>query len=250
MTQVVFTVNEEITASRLNQATQGYKFLRRTTYAGSSGSIVGNAIYFVDTWFPGSGTSALYVRVCGAGGGSYAARGGTPANTSGVSGGAGGGGYYESFLFSGFMPSQQIRIGLGGAEGFPGGQSMFGAFLSASGGQPGGFSWHKNGSVPIFVAGGTGGVGSGSVGNPSASGNSGGIGLIFSLTSVLSGRGGQSGFGGAGGIEVIIGPSAAGIKGSLYGGGGGGAAVVNAPSLINAAGADGAPGFVIVDEYA
>lgn len=252
MTQIIFTVNEEVTASRLNQATQGFKFIRRTTYAGSSGSPVGLGTVAVATWNIGSGTAALYVRVCGGGGGSEPCQGGgTGVNTSGVSGGGGGGGYSERWILSGFGTTQVVNIGLGGRAGIlpttapgNGGESRFGTFLSAGGGGVSGVG--NSNAGPAFIGGGIGGIGSG--GNINAAGISGGIGFIISPNSPLSGRGGQSAFGGAGGAESAA--TSAEANGRLFGGGAGGAVVVNVLTATSRNGANGAPGFVIVDEYA
>lgn len=262
MTQVIFTVNEEVTALRLNQATQGYKFVRRTTYAGSAGSPVGLATFATATWNIGSGTSALYVRVCGGGSGSLWCQGGSgagPGNgSSGIAAGGGGGGYSERWILTGFGVTQMVRIGLGRRAGIAtttapgnGGESSFGTFLSAGGGAAGGAI--NNTQEVVFIVGGNGGVGSG--GNINASGTSGGVGFILFQNSVISGRGGQSAFGGAGGVEAVsTSPTQVGTfpgqGGRLHGGGASGGAVKSAISLTNANGAAGASGFVIVDEYA
>lgn len=257
MVQVVFAVNEEITASRLNQATQGFKFLRRVTFAGSAGSAVGSGVTAVScgTWTPGSGTAALFVRVCGPGGG-----GGSAAADNGkssISGGGGGGGYSEKWILSGFGSSQVVKIGLGGQGG--GGtdpvggtaaSSAFGSLLSAG---PGAGGWRI---VNVFSGtnasvGGLGGAGAG--GDIDITGAQGAWGFIFNVTgessqaAALSGRGGQSGFGGSGGPEVV--GTSNGSAGRLFGGGGSGAGVILSAGTTTRVGGPGAPGFVVVDEY-
>ena len=253
MTQVVFKVGQQVNADTLNLATQGYKFLRRTTYAGSAGSPTGNGLTFTATWFVGSGTSALFVRVCGAGGGSQAARGGntSPTITCGVGASGGGGGYSEKWIPSGIGSSQVVTVGLGGNTGtIPsgpgnGGESKFAGFLSAGGGlfSPAIF-WDTQGTV--FAPGGAGGIGSG--GNINAAGSYGGVSAVYATNFPISGLGGQSAFGGAGGPEIIV--MSNGGDGSLYGGGASGAVVTATSTLQTRNGGKGAPGFVMVDEYA
>lgn len=248
MTQITFLFKEEITTSRLNQATQGYKLLRRVTYAGSSGSPTGNGITFSTNWFPGSGTSAVIVRACGGGGGGNSLSTTTTAPNFEclVGGGGGGGGYSERLILSGFGASQAVQIGLGGGPQQPGGNSLFGTFLSAGPGLAGtGGGTVDPNTQPLFFVGGLGGIGS--QGNIIGTGSRGGIGTIFTSTAILSGRGGQSAFGGSGGGEVA--GTMAGESGKIYGGGGGGAIILNNVKGTRLGG-PGAAGFVIIDEYA
>lgn len=192
------------------------------------------------TWTrPASGTIVM-VRAWGAGGsGSSAA--------SGTSGGGGGGAYVERFLpFASLGATETVTIGVGGAStatavGNPGGNTTFGALVTAYGGGGGHNSTGGGGGGGAFSAGtsptgGTLGGGAGGVGAPGSiptsehGGAGGGHANQVGGNSMFGGAGGggsnsfsvaaggTSLFGGNGGASAGIN----GVAGSIPGGGGGG----------------------------
>lgn len=249
MSQVVFKLGDQVTAIELNKATQGYKFIRSTTYAGSTGSPVGSASVATVTWTVASGTTALFIRVCGGGGGGGMADGSI--NYAASSGG-GGGGYSEGWLFAGqFGASAQLDIGLGGLggtvnSGSPGGSSIFIGGPLGQGGFGGIRMPPSPGNTSAIQIGGYGG--GGFYGSVNAYGDPGGAGFVIPTNLAISGRGGKSAFGGAGGLEQTSNVGLVGDNGKLYGGGGSGALSVPSAGVRN--GGNGAPGFVVVYEYA
>lgn len=194
------------------------------------------------TYTPTAGTTRIRVKVMGGGG----AGGGTPSTTSGqvAIGGAGGaGGYAESLLTSGFSGASVVvgaaGVGASNANGGNGGTSSFGAFITCGGGIGG-----TAGTVTTTATGTTpapGGTASG--GNLlNLTGNIGAAAFI----AIVGGTGsGTLGYGASTPYGSCI-PS-----GSAVGNGSSGAGNSAFPSTGAAkAGLNGAPGIVIVEEYA
>lgn len=190
---------------------------------------------------------AIRVRCVGGGG----AGGGAQA-TSGTQASAGGGGgsgaYSESFItdIAGLAASVTVTVGAGGtgvsgADGGNGGQSSFGALVSAGGGFGGLARGATTADAKI-----RGGIrGAAGVGDIAVAGNPGGP---------ADGAASGFGFGGAGGASVLgAGGVAADINeaggsGGTPGGGGGGAC--NLQSQVARAGGNGGAGIVIVELFA
>jgi hypothetical protein len=171
------------------------------------------------------GLRAIRVRMVGGGGGSGGA-------VSIGSGGAGGGGYAESFItdIAGLSSSVTVTRGAGGlagtssTAGVSGGQSSFGALVTAEGG---------DGSVNNGGAG-LGGIASGDLAIQGSDGHPGGT------STAPSGNGGGSQLGGSR-LGIRVGITADGLAGRLYGGGASGAL---GGTRVGAAGGNG---IVIVD---
>jgi len=177
------------------------------------------------------------------------AGGGAPATGAGVSslGGPGGAGSYaKSLLTSGFSGAT-ITVGAGGAgvsgaAGNNGGPSSFGALISCPGGRGGptaGPTGIQFGSAGLNSSAPSGGNITSSVGS---SGNE-----VISLASsnIIGGNPGMSLFGAG---PKLAAPGTAGAASISPGAGGG--ATCNTPSMAAVKGGDGAPGIVIVWEYA
>ncbi|MDD1006516.1 hypothetical protein M5G27_03345 [Pseudomonas shahriarae] len=202
------------------------------------------------TYVPTVGMKNVLVKVVGGGGGS-AGVAATNANETTLAGGGASGSYAESWISSVLIGSSQvITVGVGGipgaigVSGGPGGTSSVGSLMSAPGG---------NGSSPfetIAVAGfglfvgGTPGINAtgGNILNSSGAAGSPGINVNGSI---LAGHGGSSPLG-SGGAGRGAGSGAA--SGSGYGSGAGG--IANGPSQPGHPGGAGAPGVVILYEYA
>lgn len=202
------------------------------------------------TYTPTSGTNSVIVTVIGGGGGG----GGCAACTAlqaAAAGGGGGGGMAKSRLTSGFSGAT-VTVGSGGAAGAAGanaggtgGTSSFGGLLSATGGV-GGAGGSAIPLIAITSAGSLGGVGSGGnlfnlAGNPSTTA------FVLSINSTVGGAGGSS-YLGTGGIQrASLGGVIVGAPGSGWGGGASGTTI----STLGAAtaGAVGAQGICLVEEY-
>lgn len=199
--------------------------------------------------FTASGTftcpsTVVAVEVIGGGGGGGGVGDASGGGIAGNAGGGGGGGAYGLKIVSGLLIGQTVAVtvGAGGAggnlaSGGIGGDSSFGAFVTAGGG--GGGNWGENGMT--FTGGGGTAVG----GDISCQGGDGGFGgpnvalganATQSDTQRLYNRGGLA----AGGLSTLVFGST-GAAGRGYGTGGGGASGVGA-----GAGGAGAPGIVIV----
>lgn len=198
------------------------------------------------TYTPTAGTKAIRVTVVGAGG----AGGGCVALSSGqfkAAGGGGSGGWARSWLTSGFS-SVPVTIGAGGLgvagqSGGQGGTTSFGSLISITGGNGGDVGTAF--SIPSMQAGGSGGITTG--GNLFLSnGDPGNYGVSFSGANMVSGSGGASILG-AGGDPIPPSTSDGNSAGGPGGGGSGAAAI--GPSVANKGGS-GAPGVVIVEEFA
>lgn len=249
-------VNESAGAS-MTLATAVNNKLIRATSAGVLPSGFSNVLNYQvftgsGTWTkPASGVNDfVFIQAWGAGGGGG---GSVTGGTSRQGAGGGGGAYAEAkFRLSDLLATETVTIGAGGvgnsaAAGSVGGNTTFGAHLTAFGGGGGG---QGNSSV----GGGAGGAGVTSVGN------SGGVGTAGAGGSLLGGASGSSGsdstFGGGGGATAGNGAggnsyyggggggSNGGVGGnSIYGGGGGGAGSAGAGGLGSLYGGTGGAGF-------
>ena len=211
------------------------------------------------TYTPTSGMSYCTVEAVGGGGGAgncYQ----TSTNNS-ASGGGGAGGYtYGTFSAAAIGSSQSISVGVGGAggagtaainNGTAGGNTTFGALLTANGGSPSNGT-ALNGSGTVGGAGGSASGGSvnitGQSGQTAIRLNSVAYGSVYS-GSGGSGKYGQGGYmqipGGGGGNDSLVG-----INASGYGAGGSGAAYSGVPNTtVTLAGGNGSQGIIIVTEF-
>lgn len=219
----------------------------------STGRLLGAPRIFTSstTYTPTPGTNSIIIEVQGGGGGG----GAVPATSSSqyaVAGGGASGSYAKSLLTSGFS-GVAITVGAGGAggvaglnNGSQGGTSSFGALISCPGGF-GGVSQAAtaNGSVSFGQV--TGSQVNASGGNIfNGSSNTASLGFGNSSGGFVSGSGCSSNFGGGG--RGVVGSSNPGVSAVSYGAGGGGAG--NNASGSAQAGGNGAPGVVIIWEYA
>lgn len=186
------------------------------------------------TYTPSAGTRSIEVTAVGGGG----AGGGTVAMGGGSFGAGGGGasGFWNTNVFTSGFASVPITIGNGGtaapgAIGGTGGTTTFGGLVGAGGG--------LGGAAGAAVAGGSCQVGG-------AGGAPGGPGVAFANTNQLSGFGGSTPFGTGGASRNTT--SSVGNAGAGPGGGGSGAVGQSGAAALP--GGNGAPGIVIVKEYA
>lgn len=225
--------------SRLTSVeTNGYRYLTTVIYTVSGTFTKGSY----------SGFRALRVRGIGGGGqcGGVAATGVGQSNEGGAGGGAG---YSESFLVDASVPaSVTVTIGAGGsagaagANGQDGGTTLFGAFLSITGGGGGIAMAATTGNL---VAGG-GNSGAGSGGNTfNLLGSLGKAGVTVAGFPVRGNVGGSTPF--LGGSAISNSSTTPGQVGLVPGAGGGGTR--NSPSQAAQAGAAGANGIVLVDVF-
>lgn len=195
------------------------------------------------------GTKKVIVEMVGGGGGSAGSR---AAGSGQVAvGGAGGAGSYAKGSFTQNFNGVQVTVGTKGAGGTvsgpyasDGGTSSFGSLISAPGGaagQPAGpTSSFPFSTVATVVS--AGANGANIIGTP---GQGASASVVVNASVVIESPGGSSQFGAGGFITAF---NAKGVNGSGYGAGGG-------PSKVNGgnaavAGGDGAPGLVIIWEYA
>lgn len=182
------------------------------------------------TYVKPTNVKAIKVTVVGAGGAGGPA---TSTNTAvSCGGGGGGGGAAIRYLDVASIPASPIAITAGA------GTNSFGAFASATAGSTGGAGVASNTQVAVGGAG-----GSGSSGTVNVGGSGGEMGVAVSGSFAVGGTGGGSVLGG-GGTGVNIGT---GNAGKNYGGGGAGGARQTLTGTN--AGASGAPGIVIVEEF-
>jgi hypothetical protein len=202
-------------------------------------------------YVPTVGMKNVLVKVLGGGGGS-AGIGSTNTAQYSLAGGGASGSYAEAWLpASAIGTSQVVTVGVGGVAGAPmvnaggGGTSSIGSLVSSPGG--GGSPW-----VGFIPGSGMGLCTGGYPGIPSTGGNivnsAGAAGApgISVNGSTLAGHGGNSPLGSGGYGSSAAGAIAA--PGTGYGSGAGG--IANGPSLVGRAGSAGAPGVVIIYEYA
>lgn len=211
---------------------------------GASGRLLAVQVFPASgTYTPTAGTTTVIVEAVGGGG----AGGGANATPAGqVSAGCGGGsGAHTLGRFVNTVP-QTITVGAGGVgvlagNGGNGGQSSFGALLTA----PGGFGGDRLVAAPAILGGGGIGANAGTGGNLyNTPGTPGGWVLAYQPT-CLGSNGAAGPFGGGAGVSA----ASDGKNGVGYGAGGGGAG--NNPSDANLrTGGNGASGVVIVYEYA
>ncbi len=204
------------------------------------------------TYTPTPGTNRRVIEVLGAGGQGGGAENDTVASTMATAAG-GGAGAYGVLHIAGPATSVTVTVGAGGTgattgTGVSGGSSSFGSLLTC----PGGLGGQFGRSATIPTAGPTlpGGDGGGNptgatVSSPGAAGMTG----SYLNAGVTSGMGASTRFGAGGNSRSTSTPVAqAGNPGQGYGAGGSGAARVGVgPNLTGGA---GAPGVVIVWEYA
>lgn len=193
---------------------------------------------------PTTGTRSVIVELVGGGGGGGGAS--SSSTFAGAAGGGGAGGYGVSRYTSGFSGSL-LTIGAGGAGGAGGqggglgGATSFGTLLSATGGG-GGSPGPASPSVSIFIPGTQGSCTGWNVKTGVSSAPYGG----WIANNGWVGGPGMSSPLGSGGYRTT--DSNNGVGGEGYGSGGAGAAV--APNQGARAGGNGAPGCIIVWEYA
>lgn len=202
-------------------------------------------------YVPTTGMKNVLIKVLGGGGGSTAIAATNGSQISSAGGGASGS-YAEAWLSSAVIgASQVITVGAKGAagpvggSGGAGGTSSIGSLVSAPGG--GGSPYNEAISVSsfgLFVGGfpSNSAVGGNIVNTAGAAGSPG----INVSGSVLAGHGGVSPLGGGGyGSSVALSQAA---PGTGYGSGAGG--IANALNQPSRPGGSGAPGVVIIYEYA
>lgn len=198
---------------------------------------------------PTPGTKKVIVEMVGGGGGSAGSRAAASGHIS--VGGAGGAGSYAKGQFTQNFSGVQITVGTKGAGGTSsgpyasdGGTSSFGSLITAAGGSAGQPAGPTNNfpfsTVAAVVS--AGANGANIIGTP---GQGASASIAVSAAVVIESPGGSSQFGAGGFITAF---NAKGVNGSGYGSGGG-------PSKVNGgnaavAGGDGAPGLVIIWEYA
>lgn len=202
-------------------------------------------------YVPTTGMKNVLVKVLGGGGGSggIAATNGSQVS---LAGGGASGSYAEAWISSAVIGANQvITVGAKGAAGAvaasagPGGTSSFGSLVSA----PGGGGSPSLGVINVtdfglFVGGfpSTSATGGNIVSSSGAAGSPG----INVTGSILAGHGGNSPLGGGGsGSSVALSLAA---PGTGYGAGAGG--IANALNQPGRPGGSGAPGVVIIYEYA
>lgn len=202
----------------------------------------------VFTYTPVAGTRQIEIEICAGGGGGAGARATAVSQTS-VGAGGGAGGYSRGIASTGFAGAT-VTVGAGGAAGLGagagaggnGGASSFGSLLSAAGGGGGGVLGPSG--APLYAVGGSGGAGAGGFIN--SGGNSGMTHVAYSNNNAFDGHGGASYFG-AGGYRGGTGGN--GSAGAAPGSGGGGSVVAENTAVARNGGA-GAPGIVIIREFA
>jgi hypothetical protein len=197
------------------------------------------------TYTPYAGMLFCLVEAIGGGGGG----GGCPSGAGGAAASGGGGGGYCKGLFTAAQigASQAITIGAGGNGGAAGanngslgGDTIFGAFMTAAGGAGG--QAGNNTTDVVLVNGGAGGASTG--GNFNTFGNYGGIGFSNGTTWITSGVGGSAGNGSGGDAGGVANGNGISAQPNTGAGGGGAASTTVAHS-----GGNGGTGFVYVIEF-
>lgn len=195
------------------------------------------------TYTPTTGTFRAIIDIVsggGAGGGAVATAGGQVSSGSG----GGGGAYVRTFIAS--VTSQSITVGAGGlgasgANGNPGGSTLFGGVITAFGG--------------------SGGLVTGAGANVQINGGAGGLVSIGGTVINSTGRAGgptwastSQGMTGDGGSSLLgwgaISQTTSGVPGiAATGFGGGGSGAFNGASAAAKVGGNGAGGLIIVYEF-
>ncbi|OXI70114.1 hypothetical protein CFB81_16380 [Burkholderia sp. AU28863] len=201
------------------------------------------------TYTPTPGTTSIIAE--GVGGGAGGA-GATATSSQTSCGGGGGGGAYAKVRITAVPASASVIIGSGGSAGGTtggaGGVTSFGSYFSVGGGAGGQASAAVAGQSTAAPGGGstTISTGGGAALIEQGQGGMGDWGLVWGVGTVgLGGKGGVSFFGGG---ANGAGTGLSGFGSSSYGAGGGGACNVNTGSGLP--GGPGAPGVVIVYEFA
>ncbi|MCZ0103898.1 carbohydrate kinase [Raoultella ornithinolytica] len=205
--------------------------------------------YTSGTYTPTAGTKKVIVEMVGGGGGGAGARAAGPGQVA--VGGAGGAGSYAKGQFTSGFSGVQVTVGskgLGGTVSDPyasdGGASSFGSLMTAAGGSSGEPAGPTNSfpfsTVAAVVSGGA--TGANIIGTPGEGASSS---AVISSSVIVDAPGGSSHFGAGGFITAT---NTNGAKGSGYGSGGGPSSVTAGNAAV--AGGDGAPGLVIIWEYA
>lgn len=207
------------------------------------------------TWTKPTGIKHVRLRLVGGGGGGGGA--GTALNSATAGAGGGGAAYGEKTILAASLgATEAVVVGAGGAggggvnPGATGVASSFGGHVTASaggGGQPIGSS---GADVRMQSGGNNQGVATGA--DISIPGSPGGPAFVYRVLAAdraaQAGNGGASVLGGGGrGLSGTSGSSDNGLVGLGFGSGGGGAVAIH--DVAGAAGGNGAPGIVIVDEY-
>ncbi|MFJ7314434.1 hypothetical protein ACIQVE_17065 [Pseudomonas sp. NPDC098747] len=218
----------------------------------TSGRLLGVKTFTASgTYVPTVGMKNALVKVVGGGGGSAGIGATTAAQYATVGGGASGS-YAEAWLSSTTVGASQIvTVGVGGVGGSiaanagGGGTSSLGSLVSAPGG--GGSIWIGFTSDPGtgLYTGGYPGLAAKGGNLVNATGAAGSPGISIN-SSTLAGHGANSPLGSGGFGSSLLGAVAA--PGTGFGSGAGG--IANAPSQPGRLGAAGAPGVVIIFEYA
>jgi hypothetical protein len=220
------------------------------------GAYIGRQVFTASgTYTPTPGTRWIEVEGQAPGGGS----GGVVATTAGQwagGNGGGGGGYGRKRITSGFAGTT-VTIGAPGAAGGntgtaggTGGTTSFGAFLSCTGGAGGaGMASVGTGAQGINASGASaaGGIATGA--DYHRPGDAGRYAQQITTGVAFSGGGGASFYGPGGASNHVVNNNAAGLTPTGYGGGAAGPLSANG-AFGALAGVVGAPGIVIVHEYA
>jgi hypothetical protein len=206
------------------------------------------------TYTPTAGTNSIVVEVQAPGGGSggIAAVTATGSTFYALAGAGGGGGWGRKRITASFSGTT-VTVGAQGAggaaganPGTAGGTTSFGAFLSCTGGGGGAGDTptaNSGGYLRTYPTAGSGGVATGA--DVSCPGGGGQVG-VAQANNVTPGFGGSSMYGAG---ATGYGPTSA-TAGLGFGGGAKGAEYTSASTTAAIAGAAGAPGIVIVWEYA
>jgi hypothetical protein len=229
--------------------TQLAKAIFGIAHGGASKALTGVIMYATPgsyIYTPSVGTRAVLVEVLGAGGGGGSSQATTPTTVAiGIAGGAGA--YARKWITSGFagVPIIVGPNGAGGAlggAGQPGGTSSFGALISCTGGG-GGVGGLQQATTAIGNSTTAGG------GNPSG-GDINVVGQCSQASLALNGAA-LSGVAGStmyGSSPIAFGVSTDGANGNGFGAGG--TAAVSLASSAAHNGGRGAPGLVLIWEYA
>lgn len=215
-------------------------------------SFTGRQVIFNGTtsYTPTSGTLAILIQAVG-GGGSGGGSGSTAVSASAGSGG-GSGSLVESFITS--LPASPITVAVGAGGTAPaagnnngnnGGDTTFNTTTLVAKGGLAGSGGGAGATTPTFVVGGGGGPASGGTGDVKFDGNSGGDSYVPSGTVGCSGYGAVGPFGGS---AIARNTQTAGAVGGNYGSGGSGGLTLNGGATT--AGGAGAPGIMIIWEFA
>ena len=203
------------------------------------------------SYVPGAGTKFIIVEVTGGGGGGGASNSTGATSVSVGAGGGAGGTAISKLNISDITTPVPVMVGNGGAAAnssniaTSGGQSSFGSYLSATGGDFGvsGTTITQGDTAMVYNGGGGQGV-NGNLDN--MIGGSGGFGIILKY-GYESGWGGRSYYSSGGNPIVTLGTPNPGFPGRKGSGGSGGFGANNSPVQNGGAGGSG---FVRIWEYA